>query len=307
MLSLAAHGYRVQLDPRRGATLLSAEWCAPTGDWLPILAPLADPGAGLTAGCFVMAPFANRIAAGRFSFAGAVHQLPLNRPQEGMAIHGFSRDHGFDVLSQGVDHATLTQDFAVDGLPWHYELRYDIQLSTKGLCLTLTLTHRGAAPMPYGLGLHPWFPKPAGTTLSFAARGAHQRDALGLPLAETAPQPAFAAAAPQPLDHLPWFDGCFSDWSPRRARICWPDRKAALDLAGEGAFRHLHVYVPDDRAVLCAEPVSHLPDAVNRPDQGPTAQMTLLARGQSLSGSLILSALPLCPQPSPSLPQEVPA
>ena len=158
-----------------------------------------------------------------------------------------------------------------------------------------------------GLGLHPWFPKPAGTTLSFAARGAHQRDALGLPLAETAPQPAFAAAAPQPLDHLPWFDGCFSDWSPRRARICWPDRKAALVLAGEGAFRHLHVYVPDDRAVLCAEPVSHLPDAVNRPDLGPTAQMTLLARGQSLSGSLILSALPLCPQPSPSLPQEVPA
>ena len=295
MIALEAHGWRALLAPDHGASLTALDRRGSDGAWRPVLAPLADPAAGLNAGCFVMAPFANRIADGRFSFLGRDYRIPVNRPAEGMAIHGCARERVWQVVAAGGDHALLSLHLDEPEFPWRFDLTQHTTLTPAGAGVALTITNRGPDPMPFGLGLHPWFPKFPDSTLHFTTAALHRRDARGLPLPRTEPCPEFSVPV-RPLAQMPWLDGCAGDWSPREARITGDG--LALTLRATGALRHLHVYVPDDRPVFCAEPVSHLPDAINRPELGADAAMTPLAPGESLSGAMILSASPI-KEPTP--------
>ena len=294
-VQLCGHGYALTVDPAHGGTLLAATWRHPQGHEVPLLVPLADPAAGMGAGSFLMAPFVNRIADGRFAFAGQDHLIPVNRPAEGMAIHGTVRDRVWRLDAAGPGHATMSvtvDDFG----PWRFTLHQHVTLSPDGITVALDLRNDGNDILPFGMGLHPWFPRPAGTTLTLAAGGAYARDGRGLPLPATMPVPGLTAASVA-LDSLPPLDSCLAGWTPRRAVIGWPGQGTALTLTATGALRHLHLYLPAGRPVFCAEPVSHLPDAVNRPELGPDAAMTPLAPGATLSGAMILAATPDRSQP----------
>lgn len=260
---LESGDYRVEVAPEQGASILRAEWRG-----RPILVP-PEGWPAMKSGCFVMAPFANRIADGRFIWDGREWQLPLNAPDEGMAVHGFARDREWRV-SDGA--------FVLDcGGDWPFAVEQRVDVSPGGISINLSIRNTGAEAMPFGIGLHPWFVRPEGTRLVFASGGAHKRDERGLPLAERRAYPEFASGDPPP--HL---DGCFTGWDGH-ARILWPD--AVLDIRADGALRHVHVFNPAHRDALCAEPVSHLPDAINRPD---LPQMDVLAPGAVLAGAMHL-------------------
>lgn len=281
-VELAGGGYRVAVDPARGGAILSACWHGTA-----VLAPWDENLPPFKAGCFPMLPFANRIADGRFRFAGHDYTLPVNLPQENMAIHGFARDHAWTLAAHAAQHVVLEQDFAAAGNPYRYHARQEIAVSEQGIRIALSVRNDGDAPMPFGIGLHPWFARTKGTTLGFASPGAFGRDARGLPVMPPRRVAVFEADGPGALDEYPWFDGCFANWTPRLAAIVRQQDGLAVDLVADGAFRHLHVFVPHDRDVLCAEPVSHAPDAINRPELGG---MDVLAPGAVLSGAMTLRA-----------------
>jgi aldose 1-epimerase len=48
----------------------------------------ADPNRGFH-GAFLMAPWTNRLDGGRIVVDGAEHRMPINRPDENTALHGF--------------------------------------------------------------------------------------------------------------------------------------------------------------------------------------------------------------------------
>ena len=52
-----------------------------------------------------------------------------------------------------------------------------------GISLALGLTNAGTLPFPFGCGWHPFFARPAGTRLRFAATTLFARDARCLPVA----------------------------------------------------------------------------------------------------------------------------
>lgn len=291
-IALDRHGFRLRVAPRHGGAILSAEWTAPGGSPLPLLEPLSDPLSGFGAGCFAMVPFANRIDRGCFAFGGERFRLPVNRPDEDTAIHGFSRDLPWDVVLQTPDNVHLQQDFSADGNPYRYRTVQEIRLSSTAIHLHLAVRNDGTEAMPFGIGLHPWFPQTAQATLSFNAIGAHGRDARGLPSGPLAGVPGFDPAAPVPLRQLAPFDACLGGWQPRTAFIAWPERRVGLRLEAGGAFRHLHVFVPDERC-FCAEPVSHFPDAINRPELGPDGAMDVLEPGETLAGAMTFAPVAL--------------
>lgn len=286
MLELEAQDWRVRLDPEKGARFASAEWRG-----IPVLAPWPESGGG-AGGCFVMAPFANRIVGGRFRFEGEEFATPMNRPAEGLAIHGPSRDRPWRVAAAEPDLAVLFQEIDEPEIPWRYRIALEVGLSPEGLSLGLSLINLGDRRLPFGIGLHPWFPREPGTRLSFSAQGVHLPDARNLPLPETRAWPGFDPASTLALDDLPPLDGCFSGWAPPSARILQPQSGLLLDLTAEGAFRLLHVFTPEGRPLFCAEPVSHLPDAVNRPGLDPFGPMTPLGPGDEISGVMRLKASP---------------
>lgn len=278
-MRLESGPWRAELSPEEGAAFAALEHEA-----RPILAPLAgrDPNS-TPAGAFWMLPWTNRIDGGRFPWAGATHVFPLTHPQEGNALHGLSRLAPWQVEEQGAAVAVLTQSLARG--PFHYHARLRVALGPEGLRLAMTVRNAGTAPCPMGFGWHPWFARPPGCTLRFAARATFLRDARKLPVAAQ-------DSAGLEGGELGWLgtDAHFAGWDGL-AELRRPD--VALTLRASGDWAHnLQFYAPADHPVLCLEPVSHVPDVINRPFLAPHGAMRVLAPGEALEGLITLSVAP---------------
>ena len=275
MIELAGGAWRATLLPARGGALASL-----THAGRDVLHPLpegADPDDSW-AGAFVMLPWTNRLDAGRLPHPGGVHHFPCNRVAERTALHGLSRAHPWAVEHHAPGRAVLTQ--SIEDGPYRYDARMELAL-TESFALTVTVTNTGADGTPFGTGWHPFFTRPAGTRLSFRATGLLTRDARNLPV-ESVPstgieggEEAFAA-----------LDTHFTGWDGT-AHLALGEQ--AFTLRGEDAWsRNIQVFAPPGATVICAEPVSHIPDAANRPDLAPLGPMRALAQGASLTGRVLL-------------------
>ena len=72
---LTAHGYDLTVDVEHGASLTALRWRKTDGTWFEVLHPCPPANTARTGGCFVMAPFANRLDGGRFP--GTAGPIPL--------------------------------------------------------------------------------------------------------------------------------------------------------------------------------------------------------------------------------------
>lgn len=289
-VELTGGDFRIVIDPVLGGAIVAANWRD-----VPIFTPPDPELAPFKTGCFAMLPFTNRIADGQFRFDGHDYQLAINNQDENVAIHGLSRDRPWSLTHCTSHSVILVQHFAERGNPYEYWARQEISLSEAGLRIDVSICNAGDRPMPFGLGIHPWFARSPGTKLLFVSNGTFEQDDRNLPLPQLRQVPAFDPEHPVALDDIPWLDGCFVGWASQHARIERPHDNLAIDIEATGALRHLHVFVPDNRNVFCAEPVSHVPDAINRPGLGQSCAMDVLAPGAVLSGAMTLRASPYSP------------
>ncbi|PHK93049.1 aldose epimerase [Pseudoroseomonas rhizosphaerae] len=275
-MRLESGPWRAELLPEHGAAFATLEHAG-----RPILAPLEgrDPNATL-AGAFWMLPWANRLDGGRFPWGGTTHAFPLTHPQEGNALHGLSRLAPWRVEERGAASAVLTQSLARG--PFDYVARLGVTLGAEGLRLAMTVRHAGPAPCPLGFGWHPWFARPAGCAVRFAARAALLVDARKLPVAAQ-DSPGLDGGEREWLG----MDTHFTGWDGL-ATLRRPDLALTLRAGGDWS-RNLQFYAPADHPVLCLEPVSHVPDAINRPGLAPHGAMRVLAPGEALEGVISLS------------------
>ena len=267
------HGWQAVLAPEDGGGMAALRFRGRD-----ILVP-APPGQRLGGpfGAFWMIPWANRLDGGRLG----ARRLAVNRPADDTAIHGLSRDAPWRVAAAAPGEVVLAQ--AVAAGPYRYAARLGHAATAEGFVLDLAITNAGEAPLPFGAGWHPWFPRPPGTRLSFRAATRFTHDARCLPIA-AAPCDGLDGGEEAFLG----LDTHFAGWDGV-ARIAWPG--VALTIAAAGALgTNLQVYAPRDRAVLCVEPSSHLPDAPNRPGLAAHGPMRVLAPGENLTGRIILSA-----------------
>jgi aldose 1-epimerase len=248
----------------------------------PILRPMpdgADPNRGFH-GSFLMAPWTNRLDGGRILVDGVEHLMPINRPEENTSIHGFLREMAWDVVEQAPDRLVLSVAF--DRAPFTGRARLAAQIAPDHLALDIALTNQGAAPTPMGFGWHPYFDRPAGTSFAAAAQTAFGRDARNLPID---PRPSTGLqGADAALDGL---DGHYAGWDGA-ARLDWPDGRS-MTMRTSGAWsRNLHFFAPRDGGAIAIEPVTHAPDAANRPFAAAHGAMHVLAPGESLDASLMI-------------------
>lgn len=276
------------VDAAHGASLTSFRWRKPDGDWFEILHACPPAQVALTGGSFVMAPFANRLDAGRFPSPDGPVEVPLNRPEQNMALHGFSRDRVWQLTEATESTLTLVDDFAHESIPFAYRLVQHISIGPDGAELSLTLTNTADRMLPYGMGFHPWFRKDEDTWLSFDAETGFGRDQRGFPAVPVPAGGGPAFAHGLDTSKMPWFDGHFAGWASRRAVVEWRQAGVRMTLSATGALTNLHVYVPDDRPILCVEPVSHVPDVHNRRELAGYGDLAWLAPGETIEGSMIL-------------------
>jgi aldose 1-epimerase len=291
VVSLSAHGFDLGLLPELGGSVAWLNWTGPDGRMVSLLRPsdadaIASKNPSRLA-CFPLVPFANRIAGSRFSFAGREHQLPANRPPDPMAIHGF----GFQApwAAEATDEAAfrLTHTHRTPGSPFRYRAEQVFRLEPGCVHIELAVTHEGAEAMPYGIGLHPWLPRPPDTCLQFTATHLFVPDETKLPRGPDAVSPAVNFTLPRRAAEAAPLDACFAGWTGQAA-VRWLEERYGVNIGADDAFRALHVFIPDDRPVLCVEPVSHVPNVHNRPDWAEFGPLHTLEQGETLQGGMTI-------------------
>ncbi len=236
---------------------------------------------------FAMVPWSNRISCGGFFHAGRFHPMQLNRAGEPYPIHGDGWLQPWSLRQPAPD--TLEMALHSDrfqGNPYHYECVQTFRLVPGGLDQSVLVRHLGPEPLPYGLGLHPWFPRTPDTRISAPVQGVW-----------------LCGSDPLPTRHTEWFpegwnlnggisahgnliDNAYTGWGGT-ARIAWPERGLQLtarmpDFERDGgAGRHFClVYRPPEGPAFCFEPITQPIDAFNQPGQ---PGLRVLERGQEFT------------------------
>jgi len=310
------HGAEVHIDPAHGNTVTRFSVASDRGP-LDLLIPATTAGPnGYAAGVPILFPFPNRVAAGRYAFAGREHELERNETGGRNHIHGFVRSRPWIVEETGAsatEGAWQRSAIRLDAFaevrrqyPFPCSLTVTTRLRERVLVLEATARNTGTTPLPMGYGLHPWL---------FAAHvGSHRSETqLRVP----------ATASWEALDRLPTgrriaLDGLrgpdarldLRTWRPladagyddvltgvvRRpdgwteAAVRYPGRGLQIDVTASPSFREWAIFAPIDRDAVCLEPYSGGTNAVNLETQAIDAGLVTLPPGATWSGTVRISA-----------------
>lgn len=295
LVSIEEGRLRATFLPEAGASLVSLE--ARLGSvWTPITRPTPPEAVAARKSSdfasFTLVPWSNRVRDARFWFEGREHRLRPNTP-DGHAIHGDVRKRPWTVTEPDpsrpgeVAFSFDSAEASDVNFPFRFGSRLACRLHEGGLEMRLSVTNRDVAPMPAGLGFHPYFRRSIAPgedpRLRFSATGAWREL---LPSEAAAPlAPGFDFSRPRPLgDEV--FDNCFAGWAGE-ATIAWPTSRVTATLTASEPFRHLVLYVPAGQTFFAVEPVSHANDGFNLLARGiPGSGVRVLGPGETLEGTV---------------------
>lgn len=221
-------------------------------------------------GSFPMAPYAGRVAFGRFEFGGVLRELPLAMPPH--AIHGTAWQQPWTRIDDGSDHrrASLQTDFGPDW-PFGGTVVQHVHLSDDGLHMALIVS-AGDEPMPAMAGWHPWFRRfllsgeEAELRVHFGRM--YEVDDDGMPTGRLIDVP-----------EGPW-DNCFTDLEADPV-ISWP---GVVELTLSSTCTDWVVFTERAHA-FCVEPQTGAPNEFNRTPR-------VLQPGESLEAGFTIAWKP---------------
>jgi len=218
---------------------------------------------GSTAGIPFLYPWANRLAAARYTKAGPEVVLDPTSPllhfdANGLPIHGIPWSRlKWTVIETRPDSMTAGLDWSRADLlavfPYRHRLAMRASLQADGLTIETTV-QAGDGPVPVSFGFHPYIGVPdlprADWHLTLPAMRRLELDARGIP---TGNETAFAG-----LD-APLGDRAFDDGFALR------DDSATLSISGAGrrisvelieGFQNTQVYAPQGKDFIALEPMT---------------------------------------------------
>lgn len=292
---LESDALRLAIDAELGAAIVGL-WCRhagrhatgarEAGDWAAVLRP-APAGASHfnDTSCYLLAPWANRIAGARFRFRGRDVALAPSWP-DGTAIHGEVCRRRWRILdrspvsarlgvSGGPDGSTAAARAAPGCWPWRYDAVARYELDGARLVCDLSLTNADSEPMPAGVGFHPFFVRSSRTPdgdvrVRAACSGRYPLERV-LPVAPAREDELVRALrAGTTLSGLV-LDDVFAGFDGR-AEIHWPDLGVRARFECSDALTHLVLFTGSPGAptpdAFCLEPVSMVNDGFNLLDRG---------------------------------------
>ncbi len=226
---------------------------------LDLLRPCRTDGSDpLKSACFVMAPFSNVIENGELKYGEKTFWLTPNHPAEPLPIHGDAWLGTWNV--DRISNQFIESHYAHDGrtgYPFSYRVCQKIELTNSELTISLKLFNTDVRQMPAGLGVHPYFRRPAGTRLSMLHSGRWTGSSV------VADQ-RFLSAEELPKEAI---DDCFVGWT-HFAHLHWPRAQVQLSIRASPAAAALIVFSPADSDFVCIEPVSNVNDGINAHARG---------------------------------------
>ena len=291
MIELRAGELHLVLDPDTGGAIARF-----TRGGAELLRPVVDPRLaaqnGRAVAGYPLVPYANRVAWGRFRFGGQEYRLARNFGDHPHTIHGNGWMRPWAVAEAGPDRARLVLDHApprdpAEQWPFAYHAELMFALQPGALHVAMLLENRDARPWPAGLGLHPYVARTTGTALRFEADTLWTTDANSLPDGREAVQGEAEFALGRLLGATE-VDACYAGWGGS-ATVTMPESGTTLTLAAGPPMDHLQVYTPAGRDFIGLEPVSNMPDALNRMETEADNGLRILAPGEALHAVVTMS------------------
>lgn len=242
--------------------------------------------------CYPLVPWSNRVSGGGFEHDGVFHPLKPNLKGERYPIHGNAWLQSWHLTRAAPDTAVMTlSSWGFDDGPYAYHAAQTLQLVPGGLDHMLTVRHLGSCPLPYGLGLHPWFPRTPNAGVQATVERVWLSGPDKLPIARTSDFPpgwhlTHGTAACGSL-----IDNGFDGWNGQ-ATLKWPEHGLTMTmdarLSGDSALAQKDLccilYRPSEGDTFCLEPVTHPIDAFHLPGRPglfelePNQQLSLHVR-----------------------------
>lgn len=253
---------RLQLVPALGGGISGWDWNSAAGE-VALLRPWDGASDDrYTLACFPLLPWSNRITQGGFAHQSRHYPIRNNRPGEPYPIHGDGWLQPWQVANADASSALLLlHSRHHDGNPYDYDAEQRVQLQPDGWRVALKVTHRARAPLPYGLGLHPYFVCNAHTRLQAKSTGVWLSAPDAIPISFSSEIPAdWDYNEPAPLTGGSLVDNCFSGWDGLM-RVHYPEAKLALCMRVVPVSGYSLLYRPLAPSFFCFEPISHPIDA----------------------------------------------
>ncbi len=170
-------------------------------------------------------------------------------------IHGHGWMRKWNVRDQGADHVSMEiadKQPQKGDFPLGWSSNLDVRIAKNQLQIKLDLANHHDKPAPFGLGLHPFFPRESSTGLIFSAKSLHIPPGMA--------DIGLGADAFENSASLPGFsiDHTFCGWNGVTA-IKYKSRM--LMIKSNAPF--LHIYAPSGSDFFCLEPITQLPGAFN--------------------------------------------
>ncbi|TWT34918.1 aldose 1-epimerase [Blastopirellula retiformator] len=245
-----------------------------------------------SSGIPVLFPFPGRLKDGVLQWEGKEYRLPQN-DRTGNAIHGFVYTRPWRTIAQTESSVTAEFKASVDDpsilemWPADFQIRATYALTGTTLTAVFEATNCGDAPLPCGLGTHPYFRVPLGGSSAdgckinvpyhcewtFADKMATGEKRAAEPLAASFADTSFDNA----FGDLEWNDGiCVTSIEDLESGM-----KITQTFSNE--FIGVVLYNPGHREAFCIEPYSLIPDAFQVADKGVDAGLRVLQPGESFA------------------------
>lgn len=208
----------------------------------------------------LLIPWPNRIADGRYTFAGTEHRLALTEPARLNASHGLTR---WSVWDRAAENTFVHRLHGQPGYPYQLDLRATYDLDESGVTVTVTATNIGGADAPYGFGAHPYLTvgrRVDECELTFtAARRLDVDPERLLPLGLIDATGKFSTprvVGDQEIDNA--FTGLPSPWT---VTLADPRSGRTTSLTSDTPWMQIYTGEALDRAGLAVEPMTCPPNA----------------------------------------------
>ena len=104
-----------------------------------------------------LAPWPNRLHGGRYTWDGTEHEVPLDEPAQGNALHGLVRFRAWRAVDRSDDAVTMALRLHPSPpYPFCLDLTARYALTDDGLVVEHTATNTGSTAAPYAVGAHPY-------------------------------------------------------------------------------------------------------------------------------------------------------
>jgi aldose 1-epimerase len=284
MLTLRSGAASVVVAPEYGAGLTG--WMIGPVSILRRALPQASVGGDPHAmGCFPLLPYCNRIRDGRFHWRGTAYRVRRNFGDHPHSVHGIGWQRAWVTVEAGPQAVSLQLEHSPDeSWPFAFAAAVRYGLAGNALTVSVRLTNRHNGAVPAGIGIHPFFPKAHDPALRFNAAGAWENGSDVLPSRHRRVPADWVHTVSRRVGESR-LDNCFTGWDGSADIQAGP---ASLRIEASETFRQLQVFTPSWADFFCVEPVSHVPDAVNRPDLPADQAMHVLEPGGTLGGTIRL-------------------